>query len=337
MEPTVAVSEALRGPGEVDGDRLGRLPERLQKREQERIRETERRREEKESQAVLEEKSGYFSAGFEPERAALEEQLSATDSVCEPRVLEEITGRLQQLQKLLNDSMRFLSPYDIRKAQEALTRLQAVLDEKRKLQQPKKFAFKSRKKEPTAGPAPQPPPDQQTVPAKVPDPEPSSCGFQDLTSQVLFMEPAEIQQRDLLLCQLRDCTVTLRGSPATLHLRGLHGCRVLCGPVSSSVFVDGCTDCIFTFPCQQLRTHSTSNTRFYLHVTSRAIIEDCSGLYFAPFNWTYDGILQDYKVSGLDITRNNWNQVDDFNWLASDASSPNWCVIPEDSRIAQWN
>ncbi|KAM4693896.1 tubulin-specific chaperone C [Discoglossus pictus] len=311
---------------------MGRLPERLQKREQERLKGLEKRREEKEGQAVLEEQSGYFTASFGPERAALEELLAGSS---EAQVLEEVSGRLQLLQKLLNDSMRFLPPYDIRQAQEGLNKLQGSLEEKRKLQQPKKFAFKSRKKEGAPAPAPQPAP--SGVPEKAPQPEHISCGFQGLSSQVLFMEASEIRQKDLLLSQLRDCTVTLHGSPATLHLRGLHGCRVLCGPVSSSVFVDNCTDCLFAFSCQQLRTHSTKDSRFYLHVTSRAIIEDCTGLHFAPFTWIYEGIDQDYEVSGLERARNNWSLVDDFNWLASDVHSPNWSVIPEEDRITHWN
>ncbi|CAI9592299.1 unnamed protein product, partial [Staurois parvus] len=113
----------------------------------------------------------------------------------------------------------------------------------------------------------------------------------------------------------------------------LSGCRVLCGPVSTSIFVDNCRDCLFAFPCQQLRTHTTRDSRFYLHVTSRAIIEDCTNLRFSPFTWSYPEILEDYRLSGLDRSRNNWDQVDDFNWLAMGVKSPNWSVIPEEERV----
>ncbi|MEE6474036.1 hypothetical protein FKM82_010257 [Ascaphus truei] len=337
---------------EADGDSLerhGRLPERLQKREQDRQRDAERKRQEKEGQVVLEEKSGYFRDSFGPEREAIDELLTGNGGGEEPGALEEVSARLQVLQKLLNDSMMFLPPYDIRQAQDTLTRLQAALEGKRQLLQPKKkFAFKSRRK--AAAPASdlQPPgvgqPDASDLQPPAPgvsQPDPSSsaavCDLQGLTGQVLRMEAAELRQKDVLLSQLRDCTITLRGSPATLHLRGLRDCRLLCGPVSSSVLVDGCSGCVFAFPCQQLRAHSSSDTRFYLHVTSRAIIEDCRGLSFAPFSWSYEGIGQDYEASGLDRDRNNWSTVDDFNWLARGAVSPNWSVIPEEDRITRWN
>lgn len=325
------VEESLEGPG--------RLPERLQRREQDRQRELERRKQEKGGTAVLQEKSCFFSAAFGQDRASIEELLSGSD----PAVLEEVPGRLQSLQKLLNDSMMFLPSYDIRQAQEAIAKLQEALEEKRQLLQPKKkFAFKSRKKDAPAGTVTQPhgagtkqPPAEK--PLRSQEPAPALCGFQGLSSQVLFMEAAEIRQKDMLLSDLRDCTVTLHGSPATLHLRNLHGCRVLCGPVLSSIFVDSCTGCLFAFPCQQLRTHSTTDCRFYLHVTSKAIIEDCRDVHFAPFSWCYENIHKDYKVSGLNLARNNWDQVDDFNWLVSGTQSPNWSIIPESDRITHWN
>ncbi|KAG8584309.1 hypothetical protein GDO81_008770 [Engystomops pustulosus] len=323
---------------ESSGGERPRLPERLQRREEERQREVEKKRQEKDGQAVLEEKSGYFNSCFGLERAAIEEVLAGEAPVVGTEALDDVSGRIQRLQKLLNDSMMFLPSYDIRQAQDQLLRLQGALEVRRQELQPKKkFAFKSRKKEAPTGAA------SDTVPSSAPanrakeTPSQPQCGLQGLSGQVLYMEPDEIRQNDVQLSQLRDCTVTLAGSPGTLHIRDLSGCKVLCGPVASSVFVDNCTDCLFTFPCQQLRTHSTHDCRFYLHVTSRAIIEDCSRLLFAPFTWSYPNIQQDYERAGLDQSRNNWDQVDDFNWLAMGVKSPNWDVIPEEERITHWN
>ena len=110
-------------------------------------------------------------------------------------------------------------------------------------------------------------------------------------------------------------------------------CTVLCGPVSSSVMVDTCSDTRLAVSCQQLRTHSTTDTDIYLHTTARvrvlggtvlqmiqlinrllcqAILEDCRGVRVAPYNWTYPGMDEDYRQSGLDRTVNNWQQVGCF-------------------------
>ena len=48
---------------------------------------------------------------------------------------------------------------------------------------------------------------------------------------------------------------------------------------------------------EQLRVHSTHNTVFYLYVTSRSIVEDCTRLRFAPFNWTYPDMGKHFEVT----------------------------------------
>ena len=45
--------------------------------------------------------------------------------------------------------------------------------------------------------------------------------------------------------------------------------------------------------------------------------------------YNYVCVLQE---AGLDEGVNNWDKVDDFNWLALDKPSPNWTVLPEDER-----
>ncbi|XP_010003272.1 PREDICTED: tubulin-specific chaperone C, partial [Chaetura pelagica] len=123
----------------------------------------------------------------------------------------------------------------------------------------------------------------------------------------------------------------------TLRVRDCRGCTVLCGPVSTSVLVDGCRDCVLALACQQLRTHRTRRCRFYVQVTSRAVIEGCAEVSFAPYTWSYPGIEGDFESSGLDKNKNSWNVVDDFDWLATDQPSPNWSVIPEQERIGCWD
>ena len=44
----------------------------------------------------------------------------------------------------------------------------------------------------------------------------------------------------------------------------------------------------------------------------QAILEDCRGVRVAPYNWTYPGMDEDYRQSGLDRTVNNWQQVGCF-------------------------
>ncbi|KAJ1157349.1 hypothetical protein NDU88_010063 [Pleurodeles waltl] len=316
------------------------LPERLLRRDLERQQEAEKRRQEKERQTVDEEKRDFFQASFGPERDALEQLLQSGDDPGKEKgeaELQEAGVRLQTLQKLLNDSLRFLPSYDVKQAQDALQRLQlALVDRRQQLQPKKKFAFKSRgRKETSSAPAPAPV-EPITAPAPLPEPE-HTCGFRGLEGQSLELSGEELNGQDVQLVNLRDCRVRLQGSPGTLHLRGLRGCTVLCGPVASSVFMDECYSCELGFSCQQLRVHRSTDTRIYLHVTCRAIIEDCRRLGFAPLTWNYPGMDEDFLRAGLDRSRNHWSQVDDFDWLARDAASPNWGIVPEEERRMQWD
>ncbi|KAM6082439.1 tubulin-specific chaperone C [Chlamydotis macqueenii] len=316
------------------------LPERLQRREAERQQGVERQRQKKEAQVVKEEQSEFLMAAFAREREAVEAHLAAG-------LLEEAAARLQGLQKLLTESVRFLASYEVRQGQEAVARLQADLAARRQQLQPKKkFAFRTLKKEAAPGSEPRPAePVRPAAAALSPDHGsaegepggPPLCGFSGAEDEELELGPAELLQRDVVLSELRGCRVRLRGNANTLRVRDCRGCTVLCGPVSTSVLVDGCSDCLLVLACQQLRTHRTHDSRFYVQVTSRAVIEDCTKVAFAPYTWSYPGIERDFESSGLDRNRNNWNLVDDFNWLATDKPSPNWSLIPQEERISCWN
>ncbi|ROI81947.1 Tubulin-specific chaperone C [Anabarilius grahami] len=319
------------------------VPESVLRRDQARLEEAERRRNVKEKQAVKEEKSDFFTSTFNAEKTAVEEMLSSSnysDRDKAAKTLEEVTVRIQHLQKFLNDSIMFLTQYEIRQAQASMQKLQSSLAEKREAVLPKKkFAFRSR----NAGASKQPEPSQQTTDKSASGVggtvavDVNQCGFSNAENEVLIKQAEEIQQRDVLLSHLTNCKVRLYGCPSTLHIKNVRSCEILCGPVSSSVFVDQCTGSTLVLSCQQLRTHNTTATQIYVHVTSRAIIEDCLGVRFAPFTWTYPGIQDHYKVAGLDPDRNNWRDVDDFNWLAAGTPSPNWTVIPETERICSWD
>jgi len=150
------------------------------------------------------------------------------------------------------------------------------------------------------------------------------------------MNESETFQQDIVLSDLVNCTIRLLGPASTLHMDRLINCIVLAAPIATSIFIDECKDCSFILGCQQLRVHKTLSSQFYLHVTSRAIIEDCSKVGFAPYLLKYDKKLEHFKIAGLDIQENNWTLVNDFNWLRRDEHSPYWFIIPEENR-QQWN
>jgi hypothetical protein len=130
--------------------------------------------------------------------------------------------------------------------------------------------------------------------------------------------------------------VKIRGSPGTLHITNSDNCKILTGPVQRSVFIDDSHKCSYVIACQQLRIHSTKECHLYIHVTSRTIIEDCNELRFAPYNWDYPQLNDHFNISGLNCDVNNWDKVDDFNWLTGKERSPNWSILPDPERQQAW-
>ena len=320
------------------------VTERLQRRNDEREADILKRRTVKNDNSATHENTGFFIENFTRTKTELELKLddgadaSSTSTADQLLYCDSISSDIQKLQKFLTDSTLFLPTFEVQKAQETINKLQSSVQKKREVLVPrKKFGFKSKKKQAAEKPL---------TNAEVKPAEPTEallnielyeCSFKDLSSQTLTKEAVEVNQKDVALSTLTDCTIKLYGSPGAIHVSALRNCRVFSGPVSGSVFIEGCQDCVFVLPCQQLRVHASYDTQFYLHVTSRAIIEDSSRIVFAPYNWRYEGLDEHYAMSGLSKARNSYDTVDDFNWLAADVHSPNWSVLDEDQRVACWD
>ena len=311
--------------------------DKLQKRDDERLAEIERKREEKLINSSALESTSYFVTNFSKFKNDLESGLVACESLDKNKLVDhfdKLSTMHQQLQKFLTDSVMFLPAYDVQQAQTALGILSLNIQEKRDQMIPKKkFAFKSKKKQGTEKAIE--PKAEKVSSNNSSDVVLADCKFTDKNGETLVMNE-EINLKDVALANLDSCTVQLFGAPSAVHINKLTKCRVFCGPVSGSIFIQDCVNCVFIVACQQLRIHTTTNTKFYIHVTSRAIIEDCSTVQFGPYNWVYPSINEHYKISGLDRNRNSWNDIDDFNWLAADKHSPNWSILSPEEQNPKW-
>jgi len=334
----------------------GSLPERIIKRDRERKNIIEKRREERQSLTVESEQSGYFKETFYTSCKKIKDMLddaSSASSSALPGIFEKSTKEIQLLKNYLLQSKMFLKVYDIRRAQENLQLLENQASElETKLLPKKKFGFKNRriiKKQSDKGV------DitdglkdlnisESIVNGSIKQNNKSSnkygesaCMLFGKMNEQLILDAENVNKNDILLSDLIRCTIRIYGTPSTLHMVNLKNCTILVGPVTSSVFAHNCDECVFAFACQQLRLHSSTDCTIYLHVTSRAIIEDCTKIYVAPYNWTYEDQTNHFNLAGLDPKINNWNYIDDFNWLSSEKQSPNWSILEPELRVKTWD
>lgn len=314
--------------------------QRLQQREDERLAIIEQKKLEKQATSLTSEQVPYFAQKFSEIKSDIEKKLQSTSDL-EQRVLSEhfdnVADQLRKLQKFVSDSSMFLPSYDIRASQAVLKDLQQKFQEQQDSFQPKKkFAFKSRKKENATHVSKPLVSATDEVDSRVKEAQVSACGFHDVTDGKLTLDADELKNRDVELSNLSKCKVVLLGSPNTIHMNNLTHCQVLIGPVNTSVFIDDCRSCEFAVACQQLRVHLTTESDFYVHVVSTPIIEDCRSVRFAPYNLKYENLDKHYECMLLDKMTNNWNKVNDFNWLSTDEPSPHWKVVPENERKIVW-
>ena len=316
------------------------IGDKLQRRQDERVAKFEDLRNQRESASGKQESANYFTSNFTKEKNSVETLLSIAGSVEKSALadlFDELTVSVHKLQKFITESTLFLTSYEIRKSQDDVERLFAAIEESRNNLIPKKkFAFKGRQKTSNKPKYVKPKPAIVEVDGPITVSNDFQCGFFNEANANLELKSLDIRAKDVGLTNLKSCTVKLYGPPNAIHMNNLMNCTVFSGPVPGSIFVDNCQDCTLVVSCQQLRVHHTTATRFYLHVTSRAIIEDTTDVGFAPYNWVYPGQEADFRTSELDQNRNSWDDVDDFNWLASDKASPNWSVIPAEKRVESW-
>eukprot|EP00800_Vazella_pourtalesii_P002622 TRINITY_DN1256_c0_g1_i1.p1 TRINITY_DN1256_c0_g1~~TRINITY_DN1256_c0_g1_i1.p1 ORF type:complete len:356 (+),score=56.95 TRINITY_DN1256_c0_g1_i1:54-1070(+) len=307
------------------------------KRYEERLAKMEQRKSTK-TQHKPEETSNFFWKEFNSQQSAVKSLFEQIPQAQEPSsIIKEVDAKLEILQKYTTDSTLFLNPFDLRTAQATLRSLQTDLTKDRERYVPrKKFGFKSRPKQPQNGI--EEPKKELTIPPPAlekPYLPTSSNSFlvKDRKNDNIDLERQEVLHKDILVQNLDNCTLKIHSIPTTVHLSNITNSKVSFGPVKTSIMIHDSVNTVFSMACQQLRIHTSSKCDFYIHVTSRAIIEDCKQLRFAPFTNNYPTFQEDFTQSGLDESSNNWAIVNDFNWLSINEVSPNWCILQEDQRV----
>jgi tubulin-specific chaperone C len=338
-----------------------RKTELLDKRHQQRLKHLKNVQTLKNSEAATVEGIEYFETMFDTKIREIEFSLLNVQSPSEcngdkvqlslAQNFEVISLSVLELQKYLSNSTFFLSDYKIKMCQQLINELlQKVEDKKTKLIPKKKFGFKKLKtpatinvhmnekfawKASNGGHHPVTK-DLADNPSRI-DLNKFEWTVSDRIKEIVTLEPDETNGKDVTLSNLQDCVIKINGHPGSLQISNIKNSLVLCGPVSRSIFADNCANCKFAFACQQLRLHTSQACEIYLYVSCRAIIEDSNRIVVAPFNFKYPGIDDDFNRANLELAKNNWADIADFNWLSRDKQSPNWSFMHNDKAITNWD
>lgn len=322
-----------------DSQKFGKtgLIDQLDKRNRERQQHLEVKHKLNKQHVAENESHDYFQLTFRGHVEKIESGLSHltpnSDRTKLASEIQKIAEDIQDLQIYLSASTFFLSNYTVKSCQEIVnelkTRIEATKDS---LLSKKKFNFRSK---PTTS--------KTVVDGTASTPiQPAAAvhifewTIQNRQNEEIQLLPTETNGKDITISSVSNCILRIEGHPSSLQLSQLTNCIILCGPVGRSVFADNCIDCKLAFGCQQLRFHSSRKCHIYAHVTCRTIIEDCHDIQVAPYNYNYDNVEEDFAKAGLDLNKNNWGDVADFNWLSKDMASPNWKQMDVKDRSPVW-
>jgi hypothetical protein len=88
---------------------------------------------------------------------------------------------------------------------------------------------------------------------------------------------------DIQNCVIEMSTPTLKSQPfSNLKLRNIRDSIIICGRVQGDVHMTNLEHAVIVTTCQQIRMHDSTDVQVYLECSSRAVIEGCKGIRFAP-------------------------------------------------------
>ena len=119
--------------------------------------------------------------------------------------------------------------------------------------------------------------------------------------------------------------VTKLEAPDDIFASNNNDCILLLGHISGPCYLSNLHRCLVIVSCRQLRMHESTNCDVYLYCQSRPIVENCSGMRFAPFP-------EAYMRNEERTTENKFGEVQDFQWLGA-TQSPNWRILNEENRL----
>ena len=166
---------------------------------------------------------------------------------------------------------------------------------------------------------------------------PAGCrGFRDAADATLIDSGGDGGGGgDFALENLSRCEVRLLPPTpiSALWIRNLSDVTVFALPVKGSIYVTACERCTLYLGSRQLRMHTSTSVDFYVHASSHPIIEHCDKLRFAPYPSALlpPPLAPSFARAGLDPSNNQWESVDDFDWLKAQ-QSPHWSVLPDAER-----
>ena len=240
--------------------------------------------------------------------------------------LEEITTKIKLYREQFYNVMEFLPGYDkLQYSKNYDEELEKVNNLKNKLFPKKKFAFsKANKKQNENIKEKKETNDKEQI-KEIKESE-TDLIIKDLNNFTKKYEKEEIKgKNNILIENITNCNIYLLYDFKACYMNNCQNCNIYLGCICGGTHITNCVNSKIYLISHQLRIHQTTKSHFYVLTNSNPIIEYSKENIFHPLKIKYEGFDENVKISGIDINKNNWNQVQDFQWLKKD-KSPNFNI-----------
>lgn len=263
----------------------------------------------------------------------IEELLGKFELAGEDGPMDESRDMIEQTQSHLDNNRSVIPAYCLKKATEALKRLEDRVSRNSKSNLLFKFKFKP-EKNPTI-PKSDVSSKGKTSNTNVSDASsvPVGSGVHNRDGETIIIEPCDINGKDINLTNLSNCTVSIIGLASTVYMRSLSSTKVTVCLAARAIKIEDCRDCQFSLVCQQLRIDATHNCKFENFISARSMLESSDNLQFRQIDLRqFDSLNADeverlFEKSKFDMKQNNWKCIDDFDWLSTEEASKNYQIL----------
>lgn len=219
-------------------DVIGR---KLQERDEERLMEQSRRKEEAEKGISKTENTKYFLDTLKAGVLSIQNNLKVASAQPKDGLVvyfDNLSSKLFELQKFITDSAMFITSYDLNRRQQQLKDLELEISSCRaQLMPKKKFAFKKKTKQaegdnnmavkPTAEGLM-----DQAVEKKF---SVNEHRIDNITDDTVLINPNLILEKDVVASSVKGSTIQIQGVPSAMHLTDISNSTIICGPCARLV------------------------------------------------------------------------------------------------------
>lgn len=252
-------------------------------------------------------------------------------------IADEARVVIQSTQTFIDNNKELIPGYILKRVTESMNRLQESINEDVK----DKLNFKFRTIPPNSKVKP-----EEVEPALVVG-DINELDNPELTEQHLNTEffgvrdkeeddfyLYDVDSKDVKLINLKSCKVVIGGLANTVYINNLNDSSVIVCVANRSITVNNCKNCDFHLICQQLRINTTLDCSFNTFVSARAMLESSRNLTFKRINLNNLGFdkaraKKIIKSAKIDDSKNNFENIDDFDWLVPNQKSDNYKIIGE--------